>query len=384
MIGASARAAAQSALRAGYRPWCIDMFADRDLREAAPVRRVPAGTYPAGILKLLQDGDVPAEAPVLFTGAMENHLDIVQAIAMQRELLTSGVEAMRAVRDPEALASMPAFEHVHPCRAWRKASLGWRLSQRWLGGKFAGLRVIKPLRSAGGKRVRLWHRGARVTGDEYLQQYIQGQPIAAVYNSDGWSARLLGVTRQIIGDAALGAEGFEYSGSIGPIELSAPQRSGLSRLGVALAQRFDLRGVFGVDAVVNADGIIWPVEVNPRYTASVEVIERGGGVAALRSDPLSPGERAGVRGLPDEEGTRIAHVRSDMVGKAYVYARQDGVVPDLTTLFDSDTVADIPDAGSPVRAGQPICTLFAGGDSESAVLTALHDQARTLYTRMQS
>ena len=85
IVGASARAAAQSALRAGYEPWCIDLFADRDLRAFASVQRCPWSDYPQGIHILLREA--PKSAPVLLTGAMENHLFEVEKIAHIRPLL---------------------------------------------------------------------------------------------------------------------------------------------------------------------------------------------------------------------------------------------------------------------------------------------------------
>ena len=39
-----------------------------------------------------------------------------------------------------------------------------------------------------------------------------------------------------------------------------------------LAKRFSLAGLFGVDAIVNDEGV-WTVEINPRYTASMELVE---------------------------------------------------------------------------------------------------------------
>ena len=54
----------------------------------------------------------------------------------------------------------------------------------------------------------------------------------------------------------------------------------LETLGAALARRCRLRGLFGVDGVVR-DGAFWPVEVNPRYTASVEILEYGGEFSAI-------------------------------------------------------------------------------------------------------
>ena len=50
IFGASVRAAAFSALRAGLQPWCADLFADADLRARCPTIRVPAEVYPDGFL----------------------------------------------------------------------------------------------------------------------------------------------------------------------------------------------------------------------------------------------------------------------------------------------------------------------------------------------
>ena len=47
ILGASTRAAAQSAIRAGLRPICADLFADLDLRDCARVLDVD--DYPHGL-----------------------------------------------------------------------------------------------------------------------------------------------------------------------------------------------------------------------------------------------------------------------------------------------------------------------------------------------
>ncbi len=48
ILGASTRAAAQSAVRAGFQPVCADHFADEDLFEVAEV--LPLSGYPHGLL----------------------------------------------------------------------------------------------------------------------------------------------------------------------------------------------------------------------------------------------------------------------------------------------------------------------------------------------
>ena len=52
----------------------------------------------------------------------------------------------------------------------------------------------------------------------------------------------------------------------------------LQRLGEVLASASGLMGWFGIDYVLR-DGEPWPVEVNPRYTASVESSRAGFGRA---------------------------------------------------------------------------------------------------------
>ena len=67
LIGASTRAAAHSARRAGWTPWCADLFADADLRPIATVRKVPLNDYPRGLLSALE---VAPPGSVLYCGGL--------------------------------------------------------------------------------------------------------------------------------------------------------------------------------------------------------------------------------------------------------------------------------------------------------------------------
>ena len=128
--------------------------------------------------------------------------------------------------------------------------------------------------------------------------------MSAVYLSrEGWSAVLVGVTEQLIGEPRLNADWYAWCGSIGPVALSDPERGALSRLGVALAQRHDLRGLFGVDFVRDRSGGWWPVEVNPRWVPSADVLERAAsGQSLLRGRPAVPngGVQHGLAVLRDD------------------------------------------------------------------------------------
>src|SRR5262249_24093191 len=82
LIGASVRAAAFSPLRAGLKPWCIDLFADADLQAHVPARRIETG-YPHAFVELVERAP---PGPWMFTGGLENWPTVVEHIARSRPL----------------------------------------------------------------------------------------------------------------------------------------------------------------------------------------------------------------------------------------------------------------------------------------------------------
>ncbi|HZT80063.1 MAG TPA: ATP-grasp domain-containing protein, partial [Gemmataceae bacterium] len=303
IVGASARAAAFSALRAGLNPECADLFADADLAARCAVRRVDPNDYPRGFasLPLLE-----SSGPWLYTGGLENHPDVIEAMAERRQPLWGNpAPVLRRVRSP--------FE----VRAALRGA-GLPCPEVWQGEAAPppdGHWVVKALAGAGGSGVRLWGASARSLPRRpaYWQEFIEGESCAAVYVGDGETATLLGVTRQLVGEAWLYANRFAYCGSVGPLPLGTAARRAFEDIGAALARAFGLRGLFGVDCV-SRDGVPYPVEVNPRYTASVEVLEYATRTAALALHRRAFESEAAV--------PPPGRVSSAVVGKAVLFARR--------------------------------------------------------------
>jgi predicted ATP-grasp superfamily ATP-dependent carboligase len=173
---------------------------------------------------------------------------------------------------------------------------------------------------------------------------------------------------------------FAYQGSVGPWPVSERLVSGLRSLGAALASDFDLLGLFGIDYILHDDDA-WPVEVNPRYTASVEVLELALGRALLadhlRACGFQPPEERGVPAVGSGESFPRA------AGKAILYSRRTSILPDIRPddawrrdRFAVPAIADIP-WPSQIGAGEPIMTVFATGpeiETCTSRLTGLQDQ----------
>src|SRR5439155_15690821 len=222
ILGASGRAAAFSALRAGLTPFVIDLFADEDLRAVAEVRRIPGRDYPHGLPELARQFP---PMPWMYTGGLENYPEVVAAIAAERELWGNDPEVLAKVRDPFVLAT--ALENAglpHP-RVRRDDDPP--NDDRWLA---------KPLSGSGGRGIR-FAPARRAHTPAYFQEFIEGESRSAIFRE----GELLGVTRQLVGESWLHAPRFGYCGSIGPLALTQDELDAWRKLGEFLMSWAGLR-----------------------------------------------------------------------------------------------------------------------------------------------
>lgn len=367
IVGASVRAAAWSARRAGLRPHGIDLFADCDTRAVGSCRRIDREHYP-GELANLADQEPPG--PWLYTGALENHPELLERLEQRRPLWGNAAAAVRAVRDPFRMHAELERAGI-PVPAVRPVPGGLPRTGSWL---------VKPLASAGGRGIELL-RGpeARSARASYYQERIEGMPRSAVYLASRSGCTLVGATWQWVG---LPWAPFAYRGSIGPWPLDALEHARFTRLGEVVAEAFGLVGLFGIDVVLR-DRVPWPVEVNPRYTASVEVLELALGRALLA-------EHAGC--FPGGSTLPLAQapvrLRSRFVGKAILFAPRACRFPNVALELPArrnafPQAADLPEPGTLFQAGEPVLTLFAHANAISVCQTRLVAKLQTWTARLE-
>ena len=376
ILGASARAAAFSAVRAGFAPVVGDLFADVDLAACCAATRV--GRYPHDLERVCAG---PQSGPWMYTGALENWPHLVERMARRRPLLGASAASLCKVRDPLRLRKALAAAGIDAPRV--------TLDPREVPQDGSWLR--KPLRSAGGHHIEHF-AGAMPSREQhswYYQEYMSGSACSAVFVADGQTAVLLGATRQLVGKAWSRARPFQYCGSVGPLPLTPASQASLCAIGTCVAQTFELQGVFGVD-YVESDGRLWPIEVNPRYTASAEILEW-----VLNKPVVGLHVDACVRGLlpawrvPDPMqvcGKAVLFIcrsitASKNVSQWLLDQNRDASLggPDGTTW---PRFADILQPGTQLRAGAPVLTLFARGDDEGSVVAQLRELAEIVEQRL--
>ncbi len=183
--------------------------------------------------------------------------------------------------------------------------------------------------------------------------------------ANGRTAVLVGLAEGLAGLRACGTAGYTYCGSMTP---PRGNREGWVRLlprlqdvANALTEVFGLVGLNGVDMIAGpGDDEITLLEVNPRYSASMELIEY------LYDVPLFAWHAGAITTgvLPQfSVATQLREGRASR-DKGIVYARQVSTVSTTDHWLAAD-VADIPDSGAVIPAGAPICTVFQHGTGQA-------------------
>jgi predicted ATP-grasp superfamily ATP-dependent carboligase len=372
LVGVSTRAFAESATRAGYEVIAIDGFGDLDLRaRVGTVVRVRNSAERFGTSAVTRAARGVAAEAVAYVASFENHPRVVQVLARHRTLWGNSPAVLARVRDPARLARTLAG-HGHAVPAVRTSPPRRDNGKRWL---------MKPRASGGGHAIVVWQaRGtARLPRSAYLQERITGVPGSLVFAANGLEAVLLGFSRLLVGEHAFGARRFRYCGNI----LAAaddPQFTNEAALlargaevASAATEAFRLVGVNGVDFIASR-GRPYVVEVNPRYTASMELVERAYGLSVFETHA-----RACAGRLPAFDFAQARAASAGAIGKAVVYARRDTTVGDTRAWLADDSVRDIPTPGEAIGRGQPVCTVFARGRNAAACHQALVARAAAVY-----
>lgn len=383
VLGASARAAACSAVRSGFQVSAIDFFADFDLVQTLGAERTRRGRTWHQFLELQRE---LAPGACVFTGGMENRFELVASLAREREVLGPSVESLRRVRHPQRLRRALLQQ------GWKYPDINRSLSEvrrsrhAWLD---------KAIHASGGRGV-LWADPdqPKQGPGRYFQRWVPGLSVSANFLAERNRTLYLGLTRQWTrrDESPPLREGpdFQYLGSLlgidSPMLLGGvPAANRLQALGEFVARSFEMRGLFGIDGILShdeqGDVDFVVLEVNPRYTASMELLEAcwnfpviEAHVAACQS--FLPAERDALRktaGSPIDVVPLERPVR--VFAKAIVFAADNveisseylARVAAKNSETSWPTVADIPHPNTWIRRGQPVVTVFASGDTVEEV-----------------
>ena len=402
ILSASARFIASSCIRAGLDFNAVDLFGDWDLQQlcVAPRENVNKCRQVNSFQEILAFPPDPCDF-VILGGGIENQPELIRKLNRNLHVKGTSAAQLNRLNDPKNYAVLAvAIRSVGGMAPQIKTSItAHDVLGRWLRKKLSG---------AGGRHVRfasLNDIDLAGSNDYVFQQCIDGELVSAVFvavvEGQKRNCKLLGLSRQLVGESKLGASPFAYCGSIGPLDPLRFDCKTIESIGQAISSEFQIAGVFGIDFIVNSAGV-WPVDINPRIPSSAELFDL--------NDFSSPIHAQEDKGAPSIAAIHLAacvgeflsrtpgykreiELKTDRLGKGVLYWR-----PPDSLLFDQSRlefvtgehwnaidgtpprrwVADIPSPERIIRHGDPVLSLFVRESTEERVYESLLRYAREL------
>jgi predicted ATP-grasp superfamily ATP-dependent carboligase len=369
VAGLSARMLAQSAADAGYQVAALDLFGDRDTRRYAKLWLDTGGNGLSIERDRLQAAlERVARLPRLIgyvTGSgIEPHIGWLQETARLPRLIGNDARATEAVRDPRRFfALLDELRIGHPEVAFECPGQ----AEGWLH---------KAADGCGGTHI---HPAVQAdTQAGYFQRVGKGLSMSALFVAAQREASVIGCAEQLV--VASGALPYLHAGSLGPVDLPAHIAQQIDHAVRSITEHANLVGLNSLDFLVDDDAIR-VLEVNARPSSTMALYERAWrdawprGLLAAHIDAC----------LHDRLPPARAGARSCRAAQQVVFAPNAFTVTRRFSdaLFVDPVCHDIPNAGTRIEAGQPVCTVLVTAKADASRAALTHELQRHTQRLLQ-
>ncbi len=360
IISCSARMLAQSAARAGIRVVTLDHYADADTRASAAVSEtVPfqnGGFDPPPLVEAALRLAPGKDYPLVYGSGLDTQPDLLEAFAKSHEVIGNSPAIQRLFRSPPSFfgllrhcgISYPEIRHERPAR-----------TENWL---------IKSGCSEGGKRVRFCAQD-QAGPEDYYQKRLHGPALSALFLADGREAKVIGFNT--LWTSASPTQPFLFAGAMNHAPLDARLRQQVKSHIITLVKASGIKGLNSLDFMIDSRDELQVLEVNARPSATMALYDQDA-----------------------PEGLLAAHIRACRGELAFDAAASSSrafrviFAPKRVISMASSAwpawCADLPVSGSPVVAGEPLCTVRAEGGNPIEAERLLEARLNQLSARLSA
>jgi len=329
----SGRFLAQSATQAGYRAWVADCFGDQETRsfaerwqQLAPLSELSADDV-LNIFSKLTQGE---ECMLICGSGIESLFSILDELPDNIRLIGNSFETLHTLKTPQLFfETLNKLQLPYPDTVFSPPTD----NNQWLVKSASGL---------GGQHIQYLNKSTPVI-DQYFQRYIDGLSGSVLLLANGKQAQMMSINQQIL--ATNQHQPFQLGSIETPWLISDHHRHALNSAISKITLETSLLGLNSLDFIISAQDELLLLEVNPRPSASAELIHNQ---ATLFQHHMNA-----CRGLlPSSPLTQVPERRS----LHYIYARHDVMIPDdMSWPLECH---DRPNSGTLILRGEPICTLL--------------------------
>ncbi|MCD2452941.1 ATP-grasp domain-containing protein [Methylicorpusculum oleiharenae] len=351
IVAHSGRMLAQAAKNAGFIPLVVDLYADQDTQAlSAKVFQVTelSQQYLLPVLNMIKQEYVVDHA--CFGSGLEAYPESLSALSNAFNLSGNVPSVVQKIQDKAVFFSiLKRLAIAFPDTVFSAPDD----DADWL---------IKPMQGQGGLGIRHRIRQDDFHDNVYWQRYIEGVPGSVLFLANSCQSHIIGFNTQWCRRDD-DQHAFLFSGVINQSPLNEFQQQTVAEWLELLVSELGLTGLNSLDFMVQGDKVL-VVEINPRPSASMQLYDMGGLMAA-QIDPLA--------GLMPGHSFRYDGFCAYQV----VFAGQDLLVPDAVCW--PVHAVDLPGPGQRIRQGSPLCSLIVRNATVEGLLQALKATRKRIF-----
>lgn len=338
------------------------MFADADTivgaEQAVSVDYAHGRFDPADFEQTLQQLDIADTLGLVYGSGFEAAPELLEIASRYLPLIGNSPRVLRNLKRPRQffmLLDVLGIQHPEVAFNVPDRTIGWLCKQ---GGGSGGMQVRKalPLLDLG------------LDPGSYFQREISGEPVSLLFAADGKQARVIGYSRQLLAPSTMTP--YRYGGAVGHADLPERARQQLLQAAQQLTNAVGLRGLNSLDALLHGDSVS-VLEVNPRLSATFDLYHS---VNCNLFDLHLESSAGDMHAWPIVAKRSKAH--------RIIYAKNALVIPQQVDW--PDWVADVPNAGTGIKADNPVCTVTAESDQPDAAQQLAFARAEQLQLLIEN
>ena len=378
VIGMDVVSLATSATKAGYKVYTVDYFGDQDLKrvchESLSIVKQTLGVTcgqlstnfnPEALLQLtmglLKKNTI--DVTLLSTG-LDDSPDVLFELNDMIPILGNCPHVIKRIRDKmKFFQELERLEIPHPETAMAENFEEARKKAKDIGYPV----LVKPSKGFGGVGIRkaqgpkelkqAFQHAPLIDEKVLIQEYISGTPASVSLISSNNETITLTLNEQLLGVNELGQEEpFGYCGNVVPLVTTRSVMNRCKNTTERITSHFGLIGSNGIDFVISKEGIPYVVEVNPRFQATLECVERVLGINMVEAHM-----KACLQGILPIIVKKTAVFCTRLI----LFAPQRSIIPDLSVF---EEVRDIPIPEVIIEKGEPVCSIVREGADRNSSL----------------
>jgi len=392
LVGLDLVAMAKSAKAAGFRVYAADYFGDYDLvkicdgcraiikQEAEKsCGKIERHFEPKNFVDLvkafLKEASVDA---LLLSSGLDDSFEVLEELNELVPILGNKPEVFRKVRDkPEFFKELKRLNLLYP-----KTIIVESLEDAKKAAKDIGYPVVvKPSKGFAGVGIRKalnprelkesFGVASSIDRKVLIQEYIAGVNASISFISSVNQVEVLTINEQLLGLKELGQrEPFGFCGNIVPLDISSKTFQECHEAAEKITSHFRLLGSNGIDFILSEEEKPYVIEVNPRFQATFECIERALNLNIIEMH---------VKACLNEPLPHFTRKIGKYCTRLILFSKGQVKVGNLTGL---SYVRDVPFPEVIIEEGEPLCSVIAEAESRESSFKKALEKAEFIYRNL--